>query len=190
MKTALMVGALSCASVVASAQFLALGDLTDGTSQSATFPEGSSSGVNDSTTWHMWTFNANAGDMIDITVFRVGPSLDPMSAAFVGDATGMTVPVGVPLWETTTVSAALGLEFAGSGDDEVDDPYGGPWGDPSYGFMATETGTYTVFVANFLSLPTGEQRYDITVSGSTWIPAPSAMALLGMGGLVAGRRRR
>lgn len=188
MKTLAILSALSCASL-ASAQFSSLGDLTF-SGASGQFPTGLTGGINDSSTWHLWTFNANAGDMINVAVSRVGPSLDPMSATFVGNLDGQAYSVGVPLWDTATLAAQLGLPLAGSGDDDVDDSYGGPWGDPNYSFVASATGTYSILVGSYASLTTGEQRYDITVTGSTWVPAPGAMAVLGLGGLVASRRRR
>ena len=68
----------------------------------------------------------------------------------------------------------------------------GPFGDPNYAFAAPSTGVYTVAVASFLStlpFPGAGYDFDITVTVST-IPAPGALALLGLAGMCTLRRRR
>lgn len=187
MKALVVLGFLSCASV-ASAQFVSLGNLTDGSTQAGAFPTGLQDGAVTSSTWHLWSFQANAGDNIHITVSRTAAALDPIAAAFLGDASGLGF-TSEPLFLPANVALDLGLTLEGNGDDDVDDGFGGPFGDPDFSFVASGSGTFSVFVASFASLTSGPQMYDITVTGST-VPAPAALAMLGLGGLAATRRRR
>ena len=58
-----------------------------------------------------------------------------------------------------------------------------------------ELGTNTTFGFNWIfgqggSADNGYNGYDYTVSGASVVPAPGALALLGVAGLVGGRRRR
>ena len=58
-----------------------------------------------------------------------------------------------------------------------------------------ELGTNTTFGFNWIfgqgsSANNGYNGYDYTVSGASVVPAPGALALLGVAGLVGGRRRR
>ena len=58
-----------------------------------------------------------------------------------------------------------------------------------------ELGTDTTFGFNWIfgqggSADNGYNGYDYTVSGASVVPAPGALALLGVAGLVGGRRRR
>jgi MYXO-CTERM domain-containing protein len=58
-----------------------------------------------------------------------------------------------------------------------------------------ELGTNTTFGFNWIfgqggSADNGYNGYDYTVSGASVVPAPGALALLGVAGLAGGRRRR
>ena len=63
------------------------------------------------------------------------------------------------------------------------------------GAAPRELGTNTTFGFNWIfgqgsSANNGYNGYDYTVSGASVVPAPGALALLGVAGLVGGRRRR
>jgi MYXO-CTERM domain-containing protein len=191
MKNVLALVALAGLASAASAQYVSMGNLTNGLPQSGSFTPGFVGGQTTPSTWHLWLFQANAGDAITVSVARTAPALDPVSSAFFGNANGAAFPAAGTfiLDEAAIMGAIPGLTWVGEGDDNVDDSFGGPFGDPLYNFIAPNSGTYSVFVASFLSSATGVREYDITVTGST-VPTPGAIALLGLGGLAASRRRR
>lgn len=169
----------------ANAQIAPLGNLTNGATQVGTVS--SASTTTSPSLWDWWIFQANAGDSITIEVDRLVAALDPVSAAWQGNATGAAFGNFVDIF-----SSGAGFPQVGFGDDE--DPAfvpGGPWADPLYGFVAPTTGWYTVAVSSFASNPPPQEgyRYQITVTGST-VPAPAGMAALGLLGLVVARRRR
>jgi len=136
-------------------------------------------------TWEWWNFYAQAGDFITVDVDRTEPNPDMVSATFFA---GNSLPTdSSPMTTITGGIGPSGTTFVASGDDDEDDSFGGPWGDPLYSFTAASTGWYAVVVGNFLG--DGSGGYQIVVSGQT--PAPgSAIALLGVGGLAMTRRRR
>lgn len=191
MKLALALAAVAGLTTAASAQYASMGNLTNGATQSGSFPAGFVGGQTTPSSWHLWTFQANAGDNITVSVSRTAPALDPVSSTYFGNANGLAfAPAGTFILDEVAIQAAHpSLTFAAEGDDDVDDGFGGPWGDPLYNFVAGNSGTYSVFVASFLSSTAGVREYDITVTGST-VPTPGAFALLGLGGLAAARRRR
>lgn len=191
MKVVLALIATAGLASAASAQYASMGNLTNGMTQSGSFPAGFVNGQTTPSSWHLWQFQANMGDNITVSVARTAPALDPVSSTFFGNANGAAFPpAGTFILDELAIQAAIpGLVFAGEGDDNVPDGFGGPFGDPLYNFVAGNTGTYSVFVASFLSSATGVREYDITVTGST-VPTPGAVALLGLGGLAAMRRRR
>ncbi len=191
MKKVLAIVAIAGLASAASAQYVSMGNLTNGASQHGIFPMGSTGDQNEPSRWHLWLFQANAGDNITIDVDRTAAALDPVSSAFFGNANGAAFPPsGTFILDEAAIMAALpGLSWVGEGDDNEPDGFGGPFGDPLYGFVAPNTGTYSVFVASFLSSTAGTREYDITVTGST-VPTPGAIALLGLGGFAASRRRR
>ncbi len=180
--TILSAAALVAISGLAHGQIAPLADLTDGEKFEGQLPDNS---INDeSDTWHWFTFSANAGDAINIEVDRTVDNLDPVSGAWLGDATGSAFGNFPDILDD-----GIGFPQVGSGDDDDPPATGnGPWGDPNYDFVAPETATYSVAVASFVSDPP-PWTYSITVSGST-VPAPASLALLGLGGALAIRRRR
>ncbi len=162
-----------------------LGNLADGDVGfgRVTLP-GDGSGFDNPETWDWWSFFAFAGDNITVDVDRLEANPDMVSATFFG---GAALPTDSdPM--LTVFDTPAGATFVASGDDDEDDGFGGPFGDPLYSFTATDTGWYAVVVANFLGA--GDGDYQIVVTGQS-IPAPgSAFALLGLGGLTMMRRRR
>lgn len=146
---------------------------------------GDGNGNDNPETWHWYNFYAMAGDFITVDVDRLVAAPDMVSAthyagnSLPGDSAPMTTITG-------TVGPA-GTVWVAGGDDNEDDGFGGPFGDPLYSFNAASTGWYTVVVGNFLGAGGGD--YRIVVTGQT--PAPgSAVALLGVGGMAMLRRRR
>jgi len=140
-------------------------------------------------TWDWWYFYACQGDNITVDPDRLEANPDLVSSTFFA---GASLPADSAPMTTITGSFFGGTSPAGTtqvagGDDDEPDGFGGPWGDPLYSFTAAGTGWYAVVVGNFLGAGTGD--YQIVVTGNC-IPAPgSAVALLGLGGLVSRRRR-
>jgi MYXO-CTERM domain-containing protein len=164
-----------------------LGNLADGDVGLGriTLP-GDGNGQDSPETWQWWSFFATAGDSINVDVDRLEANPDMVSATMFGGASlpGDSDPMTTILGGV----APAGSSYIASGDDDEDDGFGGPFGDPNYGFIAGGTGWYAVVVANFLGA--GDGDYQIVVTGQT-VPAPgSAVALLGLGGLTMLRRRR
>ena len=77
------------------------------------------------------------------------------------------------------------------GDDQQAPNIPGPFGDPFVAFNAPVTGYYTVAVTNFLS--DGQPPYDFSLvaTGTTAVPEPGSLILLGTGlASLAGAARR
>ncbi|KAA0214658.1 MAG: hypothetical protein DYG94_08090 [Leptolyngbya sp. PLA3] len=186
MKTALVSGlALTLAAGVASADPINyLDTLSDGEVGAgwAVLPT-DGNGSDNPETWEWWNFYAVAGDLITIAVNRTSAAPDMVSSAHFA---GASLPTDSSPMMTIFDSPA-GTTFAGSGDDNVDDGFGGPFGDPLYSFSASGTGWYAVAVGNFLG--SGSGGYTIVITGQTPTPG-SAVALLGVGGMAMLRRRR
>lgn len=187
MKKILALVAVAGLAAAANAQVTPQANVTNG----AWYPgvvTGSGTAIGGASGWAFFIFQANAGDAITIEVDRAIGDLDPASSVVFGDASGTAFAAltgtSVFNWSGPGLSATLA-----GGDDDHPPALPGPWGDPFYGFVAPSTGTYTVAVASFASQ--GAPPYDmmIQVLGST-IPTPGSMALLGLGGLAAIRRRR
>lgn len=160
-----------------------IADLTDGAPRTGNFVSGVDN-FNAPETWRVHTFSANAGDNINIRVSRLTGFVDPVATAHFGDLTGADVTSDYDMFDLSD----YGVFFVASGDDNVDDPFGGPFGDPNFNFTASDTGTYTVITHMFGDYPENPP-YEIQVRGST-VPAPGAVTLAGAGGLLALRRRR
>ena len=164
-----------------------LGNLADGDIGSGRILQDPDGNGNDNPAlWDWWSFFATAGDNITIDVDRLEANPDMESAAFFA---GASLPSDSnPMATLLGGVGPTGTTFVASGDDDEDDAFGGPFGDPLYDFTATDTGWYAVVVGNFLGA--GDGDYQIVVTGQT-VPAPgSAVALLGLGGLTMLRRRR
>lgn len=175
----------------ADAQVATLGDLTSGAPGVGTITTpGNTIAIGTASAWGFWTFSANAGDAINIEVDRTTGPLDPASSVVFGNANGLAFAAltGTSIfdWSGPGLSANIA-----SGDDNDPPAIPGPFGDPNYGFVAADTGVYTVAVGSFASgtMPAGGYGYSIIVTGST-VPAPGALALLGLAGMVSSRRRR
>lgn len=146
---------------------------------------GDGNGNDNPETWHWYNFYAMAGDFITVDVDRLEANPDMVSATHYA---GAILPTdSAPMTTITGGIGPAGTVWVAGGDDDEDDGFGGPWGDPLYSFNATSTGWYTVVVGNFLGL--GGGNYQIVVTGQTPTPG-SAVALLGVGGLAMARRRR
>jgi len=95
--------------------------------------------------FEVFTFAGVTGQVISISVRRTSASMDPMFF----------------LWAPN--GATLAFQ-----DDDVDDPFGGPFADPQLnGFVLPQTGTYSIAVADFLGLSTGPLGFTIFLTGST-----------------------
>jgi len=136
--------------------------------------------------WDFWTFEANAGDEVTVTVLRLADDVAPILGLWFGletDTSGFTNLFGDGA--TTT--------FLGWADGGLP----GPLDDPRLTVLAPSSGRYTIAVADHgVSRPDG-LPYTIFLEGSTvppvsTVPEPGTLSLLGLGGLglVAGRLRR
>jgi len=188
MKKVLALVAVVGIAAAANAQVTPQANVTNGAWYPGTVTNSGGIGIGGASGWAFFIFQANAGDSITIEVDRAIGDLDPASGVVFGDATGTLFAAltgsSVFDWSGPGLSANLA-----AGDDNHPPALPGPWGDPFYGFIAGSTGTYTVAVASFASA--GAPPYDmwIQVLGST-VPTPGSLALLGLGGLAAIRRRR
>lgn len=163
-----------------------LDTLTSGEVQTGfiTLP-GDGNGNDNPETWQWYNFYATAGDFITVDVDRLEANPDMVSATHFA---GASLPTdSAPMTTITGTGAPAGAVWVAGGDDNEDDGFGGPFGDPLYSFNAASSGWYTVVVGNFLGDGSGE--YQIVVTGQT-VPAPGAAAILGLGGLMVTRRRR
>jgi hypothetical protein len=167
----------------AHAQIAPIADLTDGAARTGHFVSGEDN-FNAPNTWQVYTFSANAGDDINIRVSRLVGNADPVASVHFGDLTGADVTPDYDMFDLSD----FGLAFLDYGDDNVDDPFGGPFGDPDFNIIAPADGTYTVITHMFGDYP-NDPGYEIQVSGSS-VPAPGAMALTACGGALCLRRRR
>ncbi len=139
-----------------------------------------------------WRFQANRGDRVTITINRLMSDLDPAVTLYQGEGSDTDQLVLLP----------------DNADDNYDELPGfdGPFSDPQLIFTAETTGWYTVQVWDFASLAQvpGGSCYQITLNGEPSapifdcqagsVPAPSSLALaglglLGLGALRAARRR-
>lgn len=131
-----------------------------------------------------WTFSANAGDILTITVRRLEAALDPALVLYSGVSSNIN-----------------DLTFLGYRDDNLDAGVaGGPFGDPQFSnFGITETGEYSLRLFSFVSLDAGQDGlfdYSINVENSTALtsasvsePATFGIMALSMMGLMGLRRK-
>jgi len=139
-----------------------LADLTTGDPVMGDFPIDLEGGEDLPMTWDFYELAVEAGDLVRIEVDRLTDSLDPISAAFFGDVDGQPLPPDGTF--VLDAADALPFTFVESGDDDDPPATGaGPFGDPNYSFVATETGTYTIIVASFSSDP-GVLEYEVTAT--------------------------
>lgn len=146
--------------------------------------------IADADGWAFFTFCATQGDMLEIEVDRaVNGNMDPASSVVFGDATGLAfgalTGTSIFNWSGPGLSANLA-----QGDDDDLPAIPGPFGDPHYFLVAPSSGIYTVAISDFLGSGGPPFFSQIDVRGNHCVPAPGAAALLGLGGLIAGRRRR
>lgn len=186
MKGILFTAAIAALAGTASAQVVVSGDLTNGASQNGVITVNGNTNTN-SSAWSYWTFAANAGDNINVNVDRITGELDPIAAVHFGNVAGASF---ADLPDLINWNAA-GLTFVAIGDDDEPPAVPGPFGDPNFGFVAANSGIYSIAVSSFASgqIPANGYQFSIVVTGST-VPTPAAATLLGLGGLVALRRRR
>lgn len=174
---------LACVGAAQAHVIVPIADATDGVARTGNFVSGIDN-FNAPETWQVYTFDANAGDLINVRVSRLAANVDPVATAHFGNLAGADVTPAYDMFDLTDFGVAL----VGQGDDNVDDPFGGPFGDPDFSFLAPAAGTYTVITHMFGDYP-DNLGYEIQVSGSS-VPAPGALALAGAGGLLCLRRRR
>ena len=129
-------------------------------------------------------FDANAGDEIVITVSREQAAPDLALDFYAGDITGADV-TGLLVDDFTFGGGDgfAGLSFIGTFDDENDDAFGGPFGDPEIAGTLLVGGTFSFVVWAYTD--PGSFSIDVSI-----VPAPASAGLLALGGLVATRRRR
>jgi hypothetical protein len=162
------------------------GTLTPGVTVSGTV---SASGFinEDAAGTDFWRFFGTAGDVVTIRGDRTNDQLDLAFSLYFGETTADESEFLVFVdWG--------GLTFLAFADDEI--PHPGPWGDPLLeNFLLPSTGVYTIAIGGFASgASTAPYTYDLVMTGATpvAVPAPGALALIGVGllGLGLVRRRR
>ncbi len=126
----------------------------------------------------LYTFGADAAKVvgnnfgIDLVQFDVGDGVNTLFSA----------PAGTTLWLSTVGTGTQNFAYFATYN------YGGPvngfdghWIGPAFG-----QNTWDIVDSQF----GGPSDFAFAVEGEQRIPAPAAAAVLGLGGLVAGRRRR
>lgn len=133
-----------------------------------------------------FVFDVRAGRTVEVAVDRLGPQPDLIAQVFMGDSTG-AAPVNTNFPGTPGPDAP----FVGLGDDEQDDPFGGPLGDPRITFTAPMTSPYTLFVSAFPDDGAVGAPFAVTVSLAQ-VPLPAGAWVLGASvlSLLAAARRR
>ena len=141
------------------------------------------------------TFFANAGDTVDLDINRTAASTDLFATLAFGDVTGLDdilISGGdLDIGTSATWTAELGLTFIEDRDDDEDDAFGGPFGDPRFTFVAASTGVYTVAVVSYAD-PTDGAQAQANLSITSAIPEPTTSLLVGIGafGMAIVRRRK
>lgn len=153
----------------------------NGTLQNGVSQTGTIGNYNSYADLEFWNFYATFDDSVSIGVDRIDSQLDPGFYFFEGLIDDTEDFPSSYLWH----------------DDEVNDPYGGPWGDPRHSSIISSTGWYTIAVREVASWDLPSYRYSIWVNGNTGgqdpiVPEPATLALVGLGLSAAGfvRRRR
>ena len=115
--------------------------------------------------WAIYSFYGTAGDVIDLSVARVNPSMDPAYSLFYGTTDNFSQ---VTLGFLTGNDAGGNMNFLIGADDEIEHP--SCFGDPSIqGYTLPSTGTYTLIVWEFFSCSDldGPFTFNISASGLT-----------------------
>ncbi|USO00173.1 MAG: hypothetical protein H6810_05785 [Phycisphaeraceae bacterium] len=141
-------------------------------------------------TWFRFTLPGRANVRLDVA--RTAAPFDPTATLFAGDVTGQNATAISPNGRISGFAATgpFGPLFALDWqDDTVDDPFGGPFGDPRF-TRVLDAGTYSVMVGMALPATGGEftiESFTIhpqTIAGGTYGPyfAPEAGAGIASGG--------
>jgi hypothetical protein len=133
--------------------------------------------LDDPTLYDYWSFDALAGDTITLKADRLDAEADLIMSLFFGAATDTD--------QFINFFTSFDLEFVEFADDVNPSPLGGPFLDPEFTVTLTQSGTYTVLVAEHPSddSPPGPYPYTITLTSAAPVPEPTTFAMFGLGGL-------
>ena len=134
-----------------------------------------------------FTFAIAVTTSIDVDIDRTVADPDLGASLYAGDVTG--VDFGTNLIADVFSSSFGPLGFVERRDDDEDDAFGGPAGDPRFGTLLGP-GEYSILVYSFNG-SSGTFSIDSNVEGTAAIPEPSvALVWIGAGCCVSLRRRR
>ncbi|MGH7243165.1 MAG: PEP-CTERM sorting domain-containing protein [Phycisphaerales bacterium] len=136
-------------------------------------------------------------DMLNNPGFSTSPVPGTIVGAFDSHMLHFQLPTGGGVGGSVTFSGQIiGVMFVGLSLDNTDATFGSggtvyPTGDPGRGLNAFSSFSINanVLTYQFATLPPSKDIIEVRVLTHP-VPAPGAMALLGLGGSVAGRRRR
>ncbi len=140
------------------------------------------------------TFAAGFPTNPGVAIYTPGVEILALDVTVLGAASGngsfTMVDFAIAVFDTGGATLDMTTELVGQPTP------GGPWGAPG---LLGANGDFSIYAAN-ATAPTATFFYELSTNGGTGdkmtltsfrpVPAPGAMALLGLGGLLASRRRR